>query len=187
MIGKLKGRIAEVHGTQALFETSSGVFYWVYISPRLIDESSDLELYTYHDIKEDHQQLFGFASYDEYRVFTFLVSVDGVGPKTAFTILCTSSPHEIQQSVITSDVDFFQRIKGIGKKTAQRILVDLSGRLGAEFDLATSDKRVDEEAVDALVSLGFKIGEARQLLADIEPDISLEQKIKAALRKLSRT
>lgn len=190
MIGKLKGIISEIHSTEALIETSGGVFYWVFITPDMLGSfviGDTAELYTYHSIKEDEQKLFAFNSYEEFRMFSLLISVDGVGPKTGYTIVCTSGVGDIRRAILESDVVFFQKIKGIGKKTAQRILVDISGAMGTEFDLhASQEKEVDKDALAALESLGFKTSDAHEVLAGIDAGLPLEAKIKAALQYLGR-
>lgn len=190
MIGKLKGIISEIHGSEALIETSGGVFYWTYITPHMLGNyklTDPVEVYTYHSIKEDEQKLFAFDSYEAFRLFAMLISVDGVGPKTGFTILCTAEPSAIRKAIMESDVLFFQKIKGIGKKTAQRILVDLSSSLGTEFDLnASQDSEIDNEALAALESLGFKKADAQEVLSHIDTTLSLEETIKAALQYLGR-
>ena len=190
MIGKLKGRISEIHGTEALIETPGGVFYWTFVTPDILTrftEDVEVEFYTYHSIKEDSQTLFAFDTYEAYRVYMYLISVDGVGPKTAYTISCTSTPDTIRQAVQRSDVTFFEKIKGIGKKTAQRILVDLSDKMGTTFDLADAQKpTVNDMALDALISLGFKQKEAYDVLGNIDQELPLEDIVKQALQQLSR-
>lgn len=190
MIGKLQGNIAEIHGNEAFVQTSSGVFYKVFVTPGLTQKASDntkVEMYTYLNVREDELTLFGFETFDEYRLFTYLIAVDKVGPKSAFTILSTTQPSAIRTAVHESDVSFFQQIKGIGKKTAQRILIDLSSAFGAEFDLAASqDQPIDRDAVDALVSLGFRRKDAIETLKDIDDSLPLEDKIRTALQSISR-
>ncbi len=190
MIGKLKGVISEIHGSEALIETSGGVFYWVFITPDMLGSfmiGNSTELYIYHSIKEDEQKLFAFNSYEAFRMFSLLISVDGVGPKTGYTIVCTSAIGDIRKAILESDVVFFQKIKGIGKKTAQRILVDISSAMGTEFDLqASQELEVDKDALAALESLGFKTAEAHEVLSNIDKDLPLEAKVTAALQYLGR-
>ena len=180
MIGKLKGTVSEIHGSEALVETSGGVFYWVFITPDMLGNfviGDPVEIYTYHSIKEDEQKLFAFQTYEALRMFTLLISVDGVGPKTGYTIVCTSAIGDIRRAIRESDVTFFQKIKGIGKKTAQRILVDISGAMGTDFDLqASQEAEVDKDALAALESLGFKMP-TRYLHKSIQHYL-LKQKLK---------
>lgn len=190
MIGKLKGTLSEIFGTEALIETSGGVFYKVHITPALAQKgvsSDQLELYTYLNVKEDDLTLFGFDTYQEYTMFTYLIAIDGVGPKTAYLIVSSSSPADIRTAVHANDVAFFQKIKGIGKKTAQRILIDLSAKFGSEFDITAGQETADDiDALDALVSLGFKRKDAKNALEEIDSSLALEERIKLALQSIKR-
>lgn len=189
MIGKLKGKITEIHGLEALIETSGGVFYRVFITPELQQKSGeDVEVYTYLNVKEDQLTLFGFETYEQFRMFEIFLGIDGVGPKTAFTIVTTADPKAIRKAVVESDVAFFQKIKGIGKKTAQRILVDMSAHLGTEFDVAATQQKAeeDEDAIQALIALGFKRKEAVNALKKVDSGLSVEDKIKFALQSISK-
>lgn len=189
MIGKIYGKITEVHGNEGFIDTASGVSYRLFLTPSLAHSSDkEVTVYTYLNVREDELTLFGFETYELYKVFGYLIAVDGVGPKTAYTIVCTSTPDEIRKAAQGNDVAFFQKIKGIGKKTAQRILIDLSTRFGAEFDLEASEaeSQDDTDAVDALVSLGFKRKQAVDALKSVDPKASMEEKLKQALQSLGR-
>lgn len=190
MIGKLKGILTDIHGSEALIETSSGVSYRVYVTPGCLALGSDgaqIDVYTYLNVREDELTLFGFETHEMYRLFTYFVAIDGVGPKTAFLIVSTSHAGDIRTAVVANDVAYFQRIKGIGKKTAQRILIDLSGRYGSEFDItAGQETQDDQDALSALQSLGFTAKDARKTLSDIDPTLPLDQRITQALQTISR-
>lgn len=189
MIGKIFGKITEIHGNEGYIDTASGVSYKVYLTPNLAHISDkEITVYTYLNVREDELTLFGFETYELHKVFEYLIAVDGVGPKTAYTIVCTSQPDEIRKAAQGNDVAFFQKIKGIGKKTAQRILIDLSSRFGAEFDLEASESESQDEidAIDALVSLGFKRKQAADALKSADPKASMEEKLKQALQSLGR-
>ena len=190
MIGKLKGILTDIHGNEALIETSSGVSYRVYVTPGCLALGSDgalVEVYTYLNVREDELTLFGFETHEMYLLFTHFVAIDGVGPKTAFLIVSTSHAGDIRTAVVANDVAYFQRIKGIGKKTAQRILIDLAGRFGGEFDItAGHETQDDQDALSALQSLGFTAKDARKTLSDIDPTLPLDQRITQALQTISR-
>lgn len=190
MIGKLKGIIREIHDSEALLETPSGVFYRVYVSPSLASVPSDgesIELYTHLQVREDDLTLFGFETYEIYRLFTYCIAVDGVGPKIGFLIVCSSTSDGIRQAVSANDVAFFQKIKGVGKKTAQRLLIELSSRFGSEFDVTSGQETQDDtDALDALVSLGFTRKDARKALLDIDASLPLDKRITQALQSISR-
>ena len=189
MIGKLRGVIQEAFGQEALIETTGGVFYRVYVTPAILAKQTNdpVEIYTYLNVREDELTLYGFETYDTYRVFTYLISVDGVGPKTGYTIIATSSPEDIRSAVTANDVAFFQKIKGIGKKTAQRILIDLSTVFGSEFDINAGEETADDvDALEALMALGFKRADAKKALDKIDSSLSLEERIKLALQSVQR-
>src|SRR3989344_3872668 len=135
MIGKLKGKLTEIYGNEAYLETSGGVFYKVFITADIIQKyplNTNVELYTYLNVREDELTLFAFHTVESYKIFMMLINVDGVGPKMAYAIIASHQPDAIKQAVLASDVDFFQQVRGVGKKTAQRILVDLTDKFGEE-------------------------------------------------------
>ncbi len=191
MIGKLKGVLHEILGDEILIETSGGVFYKTYVTPSILQKytlNDEVELYTYLNVREDELTLFAFESYDAHRIFNMLIGVDGVGPKMAYTIIKYAHLDGIRDAVSKSDVDYFQRIKGVGKKTAQRILVDLSGKLGEEFDMsALQENPEDEDVVDALTTLGFKRTEALRELSLVDKHLNVEEKIKQVLKNIGKS
>lgn len=190
MIGKLKGIIRETHEFEALLETQSGVYYRIHVSPTLAAAGLTddvVELYTHLQVREDDLSLFGFETYELYRLFTYCIAVDGVGPKTGFLIVHSATPAEIRQAVATNDIAFFQKAKGVGKKTAQRLLIDLSARFGSEFDITAGQETQDDtDALDALMSLGFTRKDARKALSDIDSTLPLDKRITQALQSISR-
>ena len=187
MIGKIKGTLAEIHGNEALIEATSGVSYYIFVAPSLISKKGqDIDVYTYLNVKEDELSLFGFATHEEFDLFRLLKSVDGVGPRTAFTVILSSNFTDIKTAIVSKDVLFFERIKGIGKKTAQKILLELSSKLGAEFELSDIEDTPDnKDALEALKALGFRAGDIRTVLRNLDSTLSLEEKIKAGLQKLT--
>ena len=190
MIGKLKGLLTEVHGDEAFIETQGGVTYRVQFSAKLLEKiglvGQEVSLYTYLDVKEDSLVLFGFDSYESFNVYSLVLSVDGVGPKTAYTIVSAYESAQIKDAIGRNDVLFFQEIKGIGKKTAQRIIVDLASKIGAEADLESMYVTEDKDAVDALISLGFKKQDVLRALQKIDPKLEMQEKLTEALQILTK-
>ncbi|MBP9816203.1 Holliday junction branch migration protein RuvA [Candidatus Woesebacteria bacterium] len=190
MIGKLKGLLTEVHGDEAFIETQGGVTYRVQFSAKLLEKiglvGQEVSLYTYLDVKEDSLVLFGFDSYESFNVYSLVLSVDGVGPKTAYTIVSAYESAQIKDAIGRNDVLFFQEIKGIGKKTAQRIIVDLASKIGAEADLENMYVAEDKDAVDALISLGFKKQDVLRALQKIDPKLEMQEKLTEALQILTK-
>ena len=189
MIGKIKGIISEIDGNIALVETSSGIFYNVFLTNTLLSScmSGDtIEVYTYHHIREDIQSLFGFQNKQEYKLFLLLIAVNGVGPKSAYTIISYSKVDEIVQAVKTNDAKYFTKIPGLGKKTALKIMLELSQKFKSEFILENNYvSKEDQMIVDALSALGFGANDAKEILPKLDHDASVEEQIKEAIRLLS--
>ena len=191
MIGSLNGRLIEKNPTELLIECS-GVGYEVKISLNTFTQLSDSEqikLHTKLIVREDAQILYGFFTKEEREMFNYLISVSGIGPNTAMIMLSSLIPEEIAHAIQTDDVITIQGIKGIGAKTAQRVIIDLKGKVikfssGSEtFVLKGNKTRFD--ALNALVSLGFDKKSTEKVLDKIDSgEQTVEQLIKEALRLL---
>lgn len=186
MIGKIKGKLIETDQNIGLIETDSGISYSVYITPSVISSykiNSAIELYTHLQVREDALVLFGFLSKNEYLFFIMLLSVPGIGPKTAFLIISFSKIAELTEAIKRNNVDYFAHIPGLGKKTAMKIILELSQKLKSEFtfkNLYLSEE--DKLVIDALISLGFKSQQARSLFNKIPKNLPVEDRIKQALK-----
>jgi Holliday junction DNA helicase RuvA len=135
-------------------------------------------------VREDALQLFGFADEAERELFELLLGVNGVGPKVALAIVSGSSPAELRRAIALEDTDRFQAIPGIGKKTAQRVVMELKEKLGAAGDAPTPlAPKPHLVARDALVELGWSIPEAEEALAGTDPDAPPEERVREALKK----
>ncbi len=188
MIGRIKGVLVEVEGNVGLIETMSGLSYEVYLQPSLLAHKlgSKLEIDTYFQVRDDAHILFGFQSKQDKRLFGLLLSVSGVGPKTAFQIVSYANHDELVTAVQSNDVRFFSKIPGLGKKTAMKIILELSQKLEAEFDMKKMQiTEEDRTVIDALMSLGYKSQEAKQAISKIPSTLSIEEKIKEALKHTS--
>lgn len=191
MIGSLNGKLIEKNPTELLIECS-GVGYEVKISLNTYTQLSDSEqikLHTKLIVREDAQILYGFFTKEEREMFNYLISVSGIGPNTAMIMLSSLVPEEIAHAIQTDDVITIQGIKGIGAKTAQRVIIDLKGKVikfssGSEtFVLKGNKTRFD--ALNALVSLGFDKKSTEKVLDKIDSgEQTVEQLIKEALRLL---
>jgi Holliday junction DNA helicase RuvA len=191
MISRLNGRLIEKNPTDLLIECA-GVGYEVKISLNTFSVLPDQEaiiLYTKQIIREDAHTLYGFASKDEREMFTHLISVSGIGPNTAIIMLSSMTPDEIAQAIFSEDVARIQKVKGIGTKTAQRVIIDLKGKV-AKMELGTenifsSNNRNRFDALNALVSLGFDKKSAEKVLDKTDTgNQTVEELIKEALRQL---
>lgn len=186
MIGKIKGILTEITGNTALVETTSGVFYEVMLPASYLATpiGTPFEIYTHFHVREDIQQLFGFQSKKELSFFKLLIGVNGVGPKTAFQIVSFSSADALIDAVKNNDSGFFARVPGLGKKTALKIILELASKLDATFELEQQYvSEEDKTVVDALVALGFKSQDAKEIVSKLPKDLTLEEKIKEGLKK----
>jgi len=193
MIDYIKGTIAQITPAFITIETG-GIGYFINISLTTftkLEGKSDLKILVHEVIREDAHQLYGFADKEERDIFRQLISVSGVGASTARMMLSSLTPDEIEKSIIGSDVDLLKSVKGIGLKTAQRIIVDLRDKIGKQagsgeiFALADNTRR--DEALSALVMLGFAKGAVSKVLEKIvreEKDLTVEEMIKRALKNL---
>ncbi len=186
MIGKLKGKLVEVDRNIGLIETSGGVFYQVFLPNSLITSHqlpSDIELYTYLQVRDDALVLFGFETKQQHDFFLLLLTVSGVGPKTAFTVISSLKVDEIIRAVTSNEVDSL-KVPGLGRKTAMKIILELSSKLKTDFDMKNMVMSDDDQTVvSALVSLGYKSYEAKKLVSKLSKNLTVEEKIKEALKK----
>lgn len=195
----ITGQVAEATPTYAVIE-AAGVGYFIHISLKTysdIEASQQARLYTHFIVREDQQTLFGFSTKLERELFRQLISVSGVGGNTARMILSTYSSHELQNIIATENAVLLKNVKGLGLKTAQKIIVELSGKmleLGAS-DMMTpniksvtgANNEVYNEALAALTMLGFQKSASEKALKAIfqeSPSIAVEEAIRAALKRL---
>jgi Holliday junction DNA helicase RuvA len=164
----------------------AGVGYLVAATPgvlRSADDADEVVVETYLVVREDALQLYGFADAGERELFEQLISVSGVGPKMALAILSGSSAAELRRAIALEDTKRFEAIPGIGKKTAQRVVLELKEKIGlaAVGDSAAPHDHI--AARDALVELGFSLVDAERALADVDPDLAPEERVRRALRR----
>ncbi len=192
MITYLKGEITEKNPTYIVVECA-GVGYFVNISLQTysqIPDSGMIKIFTHFVVREDAQILYGFSTKEEKNLFSHLISVSGVGPNTARMILSSMSAAEIKTAIVNNNSSVLQNIKGIGTKSAQRIIVDLKDRLEKEGviqdeNLSFANNTIQEEALSALVMLGFAKNSAQKTIQSISKKgtaISVEELVKEALR-----
>ena len=164
-----------------------GVGYLVHATPRALaraEGASEVTLQTYLAVREDALQLYGFADAGERELFVQLLAVNGVGPKVALAVVSGSPAGELRRAIALGDAPRFQAIPGIGKKTAERIVLELKERLAEEVVPISSAAGTTPHVVarDALVELGYTVSEAEQALATTDPDLSPEERVRLALR-----
>lgn len=164
-----------------------GVGYLLAVTPAAARKASgdgEVTLDTYLIVREDALQLYGFADAEEREVFSHLLSVSGVGPKVALAIVSASQPAELRRAIALEDTARFEAIPGIGRKTAQRVVLELKEKLAAGVDLVPAGRASsDLVARDALVELGYSLADAERALADVDPELPAEERVRVALRK----
>lgn len=193
MIAQIKGKLVEIHPSHAVVDCH-GVGYHLNISLNTyskVQKEENVLFYTHHLLRDDAQVLYGFADKEERLMFEKLISVNGVGPASGLMIISTLSPGEIFNAIANEDAKTLQTVKGIGLKTAQRIIIDLKDKLSKlsdlEFNSVGSENKIKFEALSALEILGIskkQSEKAVQKLINDNPQITLEALIKETLKKL---
>lgn len=193
MIHHLKGRLVEKHPTHVVIECH-GVGYFVNISLHtfaLIPDEEQVQLFTHLQIREDSHSLYGFIEQSERDIFRLLISVSGIGTSTARTMLSSMSPAQIRDAIAGSDIPAIQAVKGIGAKTAQRVIIELKDKIFKIYDIEEVSEKSDntnkEEALSALEVLGFASKQAEKAVDKAlskDSSLSVEAIIKQALQNL---
>ena len=193
MIGKLTGTLLEKSPPQVLVDCH-GVGYEVDVPMstfyNLPAVGETVSLLTHFVVREDAQLLFGFGSVEERNAFRQLLKISGVGARTALSILSGLSVADLAQAVTAQEAGRLVKVPGIGKKTAERLLLELKGKLGAELPVVAGSGELQNEAqldiVQALVALGYSDKEAQLALKALPPDVGVSEGIKLALKALAR-
>jgi Holliday junction DNA helicase RuvA len=180
MIARLRGRPV-ARTADGLVLDVNGVGYLVQATPSAAATGGDeITVETYLHVREDALQLYGFADAAERELFVQLLGVNGVGPKVALAIVSGSRPGELRKAIVREDVARFQAIPGIGKKTAERIVLELKEKIVVDVAEAPGG---DHTARDALVELGYSLVDAERALADVDESLAVEEQVRQALRR----
>jgi holliday junction DNA helicase RuvA len=183
--------ISRLRGTPAgrtldgLVVDVGGVGYLVSATPSVLrraEGAGEVTVETYLHVRDDALQLYGFADAAERALFVQLLGVSGIGPKVALAVVSSASAGELTRAIALRDSARFQAIPGIGKKTAERIVLELEGTVGEAPPISTADGPRELVARDALVELGYSVVEAEQALARVDPELPAEERVREALR-----
>ncbi len=185
MIAYLKGKILQKTNNYLILE-QAGVGYKVFVTPEVLESPTgqDLTLYIYHKSGDDGQTLFGMPDFESLQFFELLITVTGVGPKMALTIISSSKTDILQQAIINGDSDIFTRMSGVGKKTAERIILELKNKIGGVITGASGGGSSD--LFDALIALGYNPREVRDAVAKVDSSQDTAAQIKEALKLISK-
>lgn len=190
MIAHIKGEIAEKFNNSVIVDVH-GIGYEITL-PAPDFESVNLDdtvkFYTYHSIRENSEELYGFMSLAAKKLFELLISVQGIGPKAAIAILSLASAEEVRNAIANADSAFVSKASGVGKKSAERVIVDLRDKVGIPSRYGATETTLEklanapDEALDALIALGFPLKEATAALEKVDPNLPVEERIKLALK-----
>jgi Holliday junction DNA helicase RuvA len=190
MIATLSGEITGKKTDQVVLECG-GVGYGLYVTFEdfgALETGSKTKLYVYEHIRENSHDLFGFKSLETKALFELLLTVNGVGPKMALSILSIANAAQVKQAIASGDTKFISQATGVGKRVAERVVVDLKDKVGlvasddATGFLAIPSGNSNDEALQALVTLGYSVQDAAEALKGIDEELSTEDRIKQALK-----
>ncbi|MDP2649676.1 MAG: Holliday junction branch migration protein RuvA [bacterium] len=190
MIASIKGKIDIISSSYVVVDVN-GVGYKILLPFAILSTLSvgkETKLFTYTHVREDVLELYGFLNQEDLKLFEHLISVSGVGPKTAIGIFSSGSSDMIIGAISRADVEFFTSVPRLGKKNAQKIIIELKSKLGsiAELDLSGQTSKEDIEIIDALKNFGFTSSEIKKALKEMPEEKTFEERIKAALKYLGK-
>ena len=190
MIAHVRGKIAEKFANSVIVDVQ-GVGYEVNLSAIDFDAlnlDDETKLYTYHLVREQSEELFGFTSLAAKKLFELLISVQGIGPKAAMAILSLAPVEEVRNAIANQDATYVAKASGVGKKSAERVIVDLRDKVGLptyygrKAEPTQQPLQANDEALDALMALGFTLADATKALDGIDINLPVEARIREALK-----
>jgi Holliday junction DNA helicase RuvA len=190
MISYIKGKI--IFREKDFIVVSTGnIGYKIFVTSDLNETEEEIELFTYLNVREDALALYGFLEYKELELFEHLISISGIGPKAGMGILSLADTETIKIAITKGDSSILTRVSGIGKKTAERVILELRNRFTVSDveNMESKTKEIEDysDAIEALVSLGYNSAEAKKALSRISPGIKdVSEKIKMALKELGK-
>lgn len=191
MIAYIRGEVIEKTVGSVVIDVT-GVGYEIFTTNRDSETAvigGERKFYTYHSVKENSEELYGFSSLAGKRLFELLITVQGIGPKAALSILSLDSVETVRNAIATANVAFIAKANGVGKKSAERITVDLRDKVGLPSYIepnnptAATTTLAGDEALDALMALGFNLADATAFLSDVPTDLPTGERVRLALKK----
>lgn len=189
MIAHVNGVVVEKFASSVIVDVH-GVGYEVQVPAGDFDAAqldTETKFYTYHHVREQAEELFGFSSLAAKRLFELFITVQGIGPKAALAILGLGTAEQVRNAVANGDVAYITGASGVGKKSAERVVVDLSDKVGLPTHYVTgvavqTELNTNDEALEALIALGYTLGDANKALEGVDPTLTTNQRITLALR-----
>ena len=188
MIAHISGKIAEKFAGSVIVDVS-GVGYEVIVPAGEFERAvlnEQIKFYTYHNITDRSQELFGFSSLAAKKLFELLITVQGIGPRAGIAIMSLGETEEVRNAIACEDAKFIQKAAGVGKKSAERVILDLKDKVGMAISkpdgVSDSVSLASDEALEALIALGFNLNDATKALEQIPRDLPTEERITLALK-----
>ncbi len=188
MIAHVYGVVVEKFNSTVIVDVN-GVGYEVQVARGDFDASmlgEQIKLHTYHHIREQSQELFGFSSLAAKKMFELLITVQGVGPKAALSILSLGDSEQVRNAIANSDSDYITKASGVGKRIAERVVVDLSDKVGLAVQITRNSSNINQpindEALEALIALGYSLADASRALESVPIDLPTASRVTQALR-----
>ena len=191
MIAHVFGKVAEKFNGSLVIDVH-GVGYEVSVATNDFDAvilDQEVKFYTYHHVREQSEELFGFSSLAAKKLFEMLITVQGVGPKAALAILSLGDAEQVRNAIANADSSFVQKATGVGKKTAERVVVDLSDKVGLPTHYGRTETplqtklNTSDEALEALMALGYTLADATKALENVDVNLPTSQRVTEALKK----
>lgn len=191
MIGSLRGKVIFLDPPYLIIDIA-GVGYKVHATVEVLGKFSlgdEASVFTYTYVREDSLELFGFSSFSDLKLFEYLIGVSGIGPRTAINIFSVGSKDSIIEAITKGDVSFFSIVPRLGRKNAQKIIIELKSKLGGvgDINLTSEEKKYNDEVIRALKNFGFTTHEAQEAIRNIDKEVKTsEEKIRLALKYLGK-
>lgn len=193
MIAYLRGTVINKLNNYFILELNN-IGYAIYASENFLNSlkvGKEVEIYTHHHVREDAEDLYGFLTMEDFELFELLLSVSGVGPKSALGVLAMATASDIKEAIVRGDANLLTKVAGIGKKTAERVVLELKTKImrvsGGTATLNNLSAGMGSDEIDALMSLGYSLSEARSALNLVDASIiDSGERVKEALKKMAR-
>ena len=192
MIAHIRGTVEEKFGSNGLILDVNGVGYEMMVATPDFEGATlgeGRKFYTYHQVRENAEELYGFSTLTAKKIFELLTSVQGIGPKAAIAILSLAEAEEVRNAIANADAAFISKASGVGKKSAERVIVDLRDKVGIPSRYGTTEvvgiagaAAEPDEALDALIALGFPLKEATAALEKVDSGLPVEERVRLALK-----